>query len=61
MAAERQENVPMTLGLQGMTCAACANRIQNGLSKVPGVKAAVVNFATEKRSCAVRKAHSAEK
>jgi Cu+-exporting ATPase len=31
-----------------MTCASCATRIQNGLSKLPGVQAAVVNLATEK-------------
>jgi len=31
-----------------MSCAACALRIEKSLSKVPGVKKAVVNFATEK-------------
>src|SRR5437773_1097666 len=34
------------LGLTGMTCAACAARIEKSLNRVPGVKAAV-NFATE--------------
>ncbi|BDG61140.1 hypothetical protein caldi_22300 [Caldinitratiruptor microaerophilus] len=38
----------LTFGLKGMTCASCANRIQSGLRKVPGVQEAVVNFATEK-------------
>ncbi|GIP39015.1 copper-translocating P-type ATPase [Paenibacillus sp. J31TS4] len=33
--------------LEGMTCAACANRIEKGLSKVPGVTNATVNFALE--------------
>jgi len=33
--------------LEGMTCAACANRIEKGLSKLPGVKSASVNFAME--------------
>jgi len=33
--------------LEGMTCAACANRIEKGLSKMPGVKSANVNFAME--------------
>ncbi|MFO1325579.1 MAG: heavy metal translocating P-type ATPase [Burkholderiales bacterium] len=34
------------LGLTGMTCAACATRIEKVLNRVPGAKAAV-NFATE--------------
>ena len=40
-SAERVE-----LGLTGMTCAACATRIEKVLNRVPGV-AATVNFATE--------------
>lgn len=35
------------LALEGMTCASCAMRIEKGLKKVPGVKDANVNFATE--------------
>jgi len=34
------------LGLTGMTCAACAARIEKSLTRLPGVSAAV-NFATE--------------
>ena len=37
------------LGLTGMTCAACAARIEKTLNKLPGV-AANVNFATESAS-----------
>lgn len=33
--------------LEGMTCAACANRIEKGLGKLPGVTRASVNFAME--------------
>src|SRR5256885_14929059 len=33
--------------LEGMTCASCAMRIEKGLGKIPGVKDASVNFATE--------------
>ncbi|GIP34004.1 heavy metal translocating P-type ATPase [Paenibacillus sp. J2TS4] len=33
--------------LEGMTCAACANKIEKGLSKLPGVTSATVNFAME--------------
>ncbi|MFY9440491.1 MAG: copper ion binding protein, partial [Tepidanaerobacteraceae bacterium] len=35
------------LGLKGMSCAACAARIEKALSKAPGVYNATVNFATE--------------
>lgn len=34
--------------LTGMTCAACANRIEKGLQKMEGVSNASVNYATEK-------------
>nr|WP_272945309.1 heavy metal translocating P-type ATPase [Paenibacillus gorillae] len=41
----RQEQT--TLDISGMTCAACANRIEKGLNKLPGVTKATVNFAME--------------
>ncbi|KFN04648.1 copper-translocating P-type ATPase [Bacillus clarus] len=37
-----------TLQISGMTCAACANRIEKGLKKIEGVEDANVNFALEK-------------
>ncbi|MDF2036429.1 heavy metal translocating P-type ATPase [Cytobacillus oceanisediminis] len=37
-----------TLQIAGMTCAACAVRIEKGLKKVDGVEDASVNFALEK-------------
>ena len=37
-----------TLQINGMTCAACANRIEKGLSKIEGVEKANVNFALER-------------
>ena len=45
-APQPQENT-VELALEGMTCAACAARIEKGLNKLPGVTAAV-NFASEK-------------
>ena len=36
-----------TIGVTGMTCAACAGRIERVLKRVPGVAAANVNLATE--------------
>lgn len=38
----------VSLQIEGMTCAACAVRIEKGLRKVPGVVEANVNFALEK-------------
>lgn len=37
-----------TIKLTGMTCAACANRIEKTVGRLPGVASASVNFATEK-------------
>lgn len=39
-----------TLKIEGMTCAACARRIEKVTSKLDGVKESSVNFATEKLS-----------
>lgn len=41
------ETKHIELPITGMTCAACANRIERNLNKLPGVEAAV-NFANEK-------------
>ena len=38
---------PVQLEIGGMTCAACANRVERSLNKLPGVSASV-NYATEK-------------
>src|SRR5688572_11035830 len=35
------------LPIEGMTCAACASRIEKRLAKQPGVGSAHVNFATK--------------
>jgi P-type Cu+ transporter len=37
----------LTIGVQGMTCAACVARVERGLNKVAGVEKASVNLATE--------------
>ena len=36
--------------VEGMTCTACAATIERSLSKLEGVNAVAVNFATEKMS-----------
>jgi len=46
-AGTKDEKQALELPLAGMTCAACAARIEKQLNKLPGVQAAV-NFATER-------------
>jgi Cu+-exporting ATPase len=37
-----------SLGIEGMTCASCAGRVERALAKVPGVLSVSVNLATER-------------
>ncbi len=41
---------PLTLAIEGMTCASCVLRVEKALKKVPGVTGATVNLATETAS-----------
>ncbi len=43
------------LSIQGMTCATCVRRVEDGLRQTPGVMTATVNFATEKAQVAYDK------
>lgn len=45
---EKTANQSITIPIGGMTCAACAQRIEKGINKLVGVESASVNFATEK-------------
>ncbi|MDQ1315454.1 MAG: P-type Cu+ transporter [Pseudomonadota bacterium] len=38
---------PLTVGIQGMTCASCSARVEKLLKQLPGVTDAAVNLATE--------------
>ncbi|MDW7668761.1 MAG: heavy metal translocating P-type ATPase [Bacillota bacterium] len=38
----------ITIPINGMTCASCANAIEKAVNKLPGIKEVSVNFATEK-------------
>jgi Cu+-exporting ATPase len=49
---ERMEPGKVTLPIAGMSCASCVSRIEKGLSKIPGVSEAKVNFAAEKATVA---------
>lgn len=48
--AKPLEQQQTSFQITGMTCAACANRIEKGLKKLEGVADANVNFALEKAS-----------
>ncbi len=39
---------PLTIPVEGMTCASCVRRVENAAAKVPGVERSAVNFATKK-------------
>lgn len=45
---EEEKMKTATIPIEGMTCAACANRIEKVLGKMEGVLRVSVNFATEK-------------
>ncbi|HEX5935135.1 MAG TPA: cation transporter, partial [Pseudorhizobium sp.] len=39
---------PISIPVEGMTCASCVRRVETAAAKVPGVAASSVNFATKK-------------
>lgn len=43
---------PLSLAIDGMTCASCVRRVERALQAVPGVSAAHVNLATERADVA---------
>ena len=47
-AVEQTDAKTVTVPIGGMTCAACSQRIEKTLRKLPGVDSATVNLATEK-------------
>ncbi|TFG61387.1 MAG: heavy metal translocating P-type ATPase, partial [Spirochaetales bacterium] len=47
-ASEEKKDKTVTIPIGGMTCAACASRIEKTLAKLTGVSSGTVNFATEK-------------
>ena len=44
----RKDMRDYTFKVEGMTCSACANRVERVTKKIDGVESANVNFATEK-------------
>jgi Cu+-exporting ATPase len=46
--AEQDTTARISIPVTGMTCAACATRVQRKLERAPGVRAATVNFGTER-------------
>lgn len=45
---EKSDNSNVTIPIGGMTCAACAQRVEKGIKKLEGIASVSVNFATEK-------------
>ncbi|MET3926264.1 heavy metal translocating P-type ATPase [Devosia sp. 2618] len=45
---EHVHNKPISIDIEGMTCASCVARVEKSLLKVPGVTSASVNLATER-------------
>lgn len=45
---EKSENANVAIPIGGMTCAACAQRVEKAIGRLEGVASASVNFATEK-------------
>jgi len=55
-AGEPEERVVLAIG--GMTCAACARRVEKALRKAPGVDDAVVNLATHRATVVYAPGHT---
>ena len=47
------EPIEFSVGVEGMTCASCVNRIERFLHNADGISAANVNLATERATVAV--------
>ena len=45
---EHVHTKPLSIDIEGMTCASCVARVEKSLLKVPGVTSASVNLATER-------------
>src|SRR5690349_14122901 len=45
---EHVHTKPVSIDIEGMTCASCVARVERSLLKVPGVTSATVNLATER-------------
>ena len=49
-----QELETLTIPIEGMSCASCVAKLEDGLVAVPGVQSAAVNLATEKATVSYR-------
>jgi Cu+-exporting ATPase len=52
--AEKPASQNVTIPIGGMTCAACSQRVEKVVRKLPGVESASVNLATEKATVSYR-------
>ncbi len=53
LASDTSPTLDIDIGIDGMTCASCVSRVERALKKVPGVREATVNLATESARIAV--------
>jgi Cu+-exporting ATPase len=51
-AAEKTDDSKITIPIGGMTCAACARRVEKAIGKLDGIASVSVNFASEKATVA---------
>ena len=51
---------PLSIPVEGMTCASCVRRVETAAAKVPGVASSSVNFATKKLTVAPIEGFSAK-
>ena len=45
---EHVHTKPISIDIEGMTCASCVARVEKSLMKVPSVRSASVNLATQR-------------
>jgi len=43
----------LTLPITGMSCASCVTRVEKAIARVPGVRSASINLATERAQVAL--------
>lgn len=53
LAAEAEKETSLILDIEGMTCAACASRVERAIASTPGVRSSTVNLALERANVVV--------
>lgn len=53
LAAKAEKETSLVLDIEGMTCAACASRVERAIKLTPGVRSSTVNLALERADVVV--------